>query len=117
MESRIPCSHGGRALVVKETKEVENLEKNSKDQDKAERQRPRNFIRLWVDARVLDQGTKYTIRGVVSLLKGVGDKDDGEDGTIPEATKTIRDLPQVGVKFSLFEQNFLHSESSMAVRR
>ncbi|RWV84087.1 hypothetical protein GW17_00054231 [Ensete ventricosum] len=45
MESSIPCSHGGRALVVKGVKEVENAKTNSKCQDKAEGQRPRNFIR------------------------------------------------------------------------
>ncbi|RRT43824.1 hypothetical protein B296_00056145 [Ensete ventricosum] len=45
MESLIPCSHGGRVLVVKGVKEVENTESNSKYQDKAEGYRPRNFIR------------------------------------------------------------------------
>ncbi|RWW14040.1 hypothetical protein BHE74_00019252 [Ensete ventricosum] len=44
VELSIPCSHGGRALVVKGAKEVENAEVNSKYQDKAERQRPRNII-------------------------------------------------------------------------
>ncbi|RZS15890.1 hypothetical protein BHM03_00047796 [Ensete ventricosum] len=45
VESSIPCSHGGRALVVKGAKEVENAKANSKYQDRAEGQRPRNFIR------------------------------------------------------------------------
>ncbi|RZS03758.1 hypothetical protein BHM03_00033968 [Ensete ventricosum] len=45
MESSIPCSHRGRALVVKGTEDVENAEANSKYQDKARGQRPRNFIR------------------------------------------------------------------------
>ncbi|RRT44686.1 hypothetical protein B296_00049794 [Ensete ventricosum] len=45
VESSIPCSHGGRALVVKGTEEVENAEANSKYQDRAEGQRTRNFIR------------------------------------------------------------------------
>ncbi|RZR97780.1 hypothetical protein BHM03_00027030 [Ensete ventricosum] len=36
VESSIPCSHGGRALVVKQAKEVENAEANSKYEDKAE---------------------------------------------------------------------------------
>ncbi|RRT58086.1 hypothetical protein B296_00026427 [Ensete ventricosum] len=45
VESSIPCSYGGRALVVKGIEEVENAEANSKYQDKAEGQRPRNFIR------------------------------------------------------------------------
>ncbi|RWW09215.1 hypothetical protein GW17_00027307 [Ensete ventricosum] len=45
VESSIPCSHGGRALVVKGAEEVENAKANSKYQDRAEGQRPRNFIR------------------------------------------------------------------------
>ncbi|RWW54063.1 hypothetical protein BHE74_00039407 [Ensete ventricosum] len=45
VESLIPCSHGGRVLVVKGAEEVDNAEANSKYQDKAEGQRPRNFIR------------------------------------------------------------------------
>ncbi|RWV80367.1 hypothetical protein GW17_00058373 [Ensete ventricosum] len=45
VESSIPCSHGGRALVAKGAKEVENAKANSKYQDRAEGQRPRNFIR------------------------------------------------------------------------
>ncbi|RWW29475.1 hypothetical protein GW17_00005999 [Ensete ventricosum] len=45
VESSILCSHGGRALVVKGAEEVENAWANSKYQDKAEGQRPRNFIR------------------------------------------------------------------------
>ncbi|RZS19176.1 hypothetical protein BHM03_00051537 [Ensete ventricosum] len=45
VESLIPCSHGGRALVIKGAEEVENAKANSKYQDKAEGQRPRNFIR------------------------------------------------------------------------
>ncbi|RWV80491.1 hypothetical protein GW17_00058236, partial [Ensete ventricosum] len=45
VESSIPCSHGGRALVVKGAEEVENAKTNSKYQDRAEGQRPKNFIR------------------------------------------------------------------------
>ncbi|RWW63693.1 hypothetical protein BHE74_00029122 [Ensete ventricosum] len=45
VESSISCSHGGRALVVKEAEEVENVETNSKYQERAEGQRPKNFIR------------------------------------------------------------------------
>ncbi|RWW15476.1 hypothetical protein GW17_00020685 [Ensete ventricosum] len=45
VESSIPCSYGGRTLVVKGAKEVENTEANSKYQDKAEGQRPKNFTR------------------------------------------------------------------------
>ncbi|RRT65262.1 hypothetical protein B296_00015918 [Ensete ventricosum] len=48
---------------------------------------------LWVDVGVLDQETKYAVRGIVPfLLRGVGDKGDGEDGTIPEVTRSIKDL-------------------------
>ncbi|RWV79645.1 hypothetical protein GW17_00059190 [Ensete ventricosum] len=36
VESSIPCSHGGRALVVKGAGEVENAKANSKYQDRAE---------------------------------------------------------------------------------
>ncbi|RWW71483.1 hypothetical protein BHE74_00020772 [Ensete ventricosum] len=42
MESSIPCSHGGRGLVVKGAGELENTEVNSKYQDRAE---AKNFIR------------------------------------------------------------------------
>ncbi|RRT31817.1 hypothetical protein B296_00057581 [Ensete ventricosum] len=45
VESSIPCSHGGRALVVRGVEEVENAKANSKYQDRAEGQRQRNFIR------------------------------------------------------------------------
>ncbi|RZS05541.1 hypothetical protein BHM03_00036068 [Ensete ventricosum] len=45
VESSIPCSHGGRALVIKGVENVENTKTNSKYQDRAEGQRPRNFIR------------------------------------------------------------------------
>ncbi|RRT43993.1 hypothetical protein B296_00052944 [Ensete ventricosum] len=45
VESLIPCSHEGRALVVKGVEEVENTEANSKYQDKFEGQRPKNLIR------------------------------------------------------------------------
>ncbi|RRT73869.1 hypothetical protein B296_00014007 [Ensete ventricosum] len=45
VESSIPCSYRWRALVMKGAEEVENTEANSKYYDKAEGQRPRNFIR------------------------------------------------------------------------
>ncbi|RRT76251.1 hypothetical protein B296_00020136 [Ensete ventricosum] len=45
VESSIPYSHGGGALVIKRAEEVENAKANSKYQDKAEGQRPRYFIR------------------------------------------------------------------------
>ncbi|RRT36932.1 hypothetical protein B296_00036928 [Ensete ventricosum] len=44
VESSIPCSYGGRALVVKGAEEVEDTKANSKYQDRAEGQRLRNFI-------------------------------------------------------------------------
>ncbi|RRT57208.1 hypothetical protein B296_00001627 [Ensete ventricosum] len=46
VESSIPSSYGGRALVVKGVEEVQNAEANSKYQDRAEGQRSGNFIRL-----------------------------------------------------------------------
>ncbi|RWW70057.1 hypothetical protein BHE74_00022293 [Ensete ventricosum] len=49
VESSIPCSHRRRALVIKGVEEVENAKANSKYQDKAEGQRPKNFIRLKFD--------------------------------------------------------------------
>ncbi|RRT33583.1 hypothetical protein B296_00018068 [Ensete ventricosum] len=72
LKSSIPYSHRARALVVKGAEEVENAKGNSKYHDKVKGQRSRNFIRpvsmgfsktvesegLWVDAGVLDQGTK-----------------------------------------------------------
>ncbi|RWV91733.1 hypothetical protein GW17_00045951 [Ensete ventricosum] len=45
MESSIPCSHRGKALIIKGVEEVENTEANSKYQDRVEGQRPWNFIR------------------------------------------------------------------------
>ncbi|RWW31865.1 hypothetical protein BHE74_00007548 [Ensete ventricosum] len=39
VRSSIPCSHGGRALIVKGAEEVENTKANSKYQDKVEGQR------------------------------------------------------------------------------
>ncbi|RWV97007.1 hypothetical protein GW17_00040235 [Ensete ventricosum] len=45
MESSIPCSSEGRPLIAKGAEKVENAEANSKYQNRAEGQRPRNFIR------------------------------------------------------------------------
>ncbi|RWW34958.1 hypothetical protein GW17_00000241 [Ensete ventricosum] len=45
MELSISCSHKRRGLVVKGAEEVENIEANSKYQDKVEGQKPENFIR------------------------------------------------------------------------
>ncbi|RWW52428.1 hypothetical protein BHE74_00041147 [Ensete ventricosum] len=45
VESSIPCSYRGRALVVKGAEEAGNAKANSKYQDKTKGQRPRNFIR------------------------------------------------------------------------
>ncbi|RRT81037.1 hypothetical protein B296_00014319 [Ensete ventricosum] len=90
-----------------------------KYQDKAKGQKPRNFIRpvswashqesggLRVDARGLDQGTKSAVRGVVPFLLRVGGKDDGKDSIIPEATKTIKYLLQLMVKFCSFRAKLL----------
>nr|ABF70076.1 hypothetical protein MA4_54B05.10 [Musa acuminata] len=66
--------------------EVEHAEANSKYRDKTEGARPRNEAgNMWV---------------IPLLLSGVGGRVDGEDGTIPEETKFIRELLQVGVKTS-----------------
>ncbi|RWW84269.1 hypothetical protein BHE74_00007128 [Ensete ventricosum] len=116
------------SLVVKGAEEVENAEANFKYQDKAKELHKTGVNELLikitesgglrVDARVLDQVTKYAIRGVVPfLLRGVGDKDDGEDGTIPEVTKTIKDLLQVGVKFFYFQAKLLLFRKFVAMRR
>ncbi|RWW11134.1 hypothetical protein GW17_00025279 [Ensete ventricosum] len=68
--SSIPCSHGGRALVVKGVEEVENAEANSKYQDRVKAKKLHKagvdgfLIKivesegLQVDAGVFDQGTK-----------------------------------------------------------
>ncbi|RWV87792.1 hypothetical protein GW17_00050180 [Ensete ventricosum] len=72
VESSIPCSHGGRALVVKEAEEVENAKAKSKYQDskraKAKELRKTDVDGLLikiaeseglrVDAGVLNQETK-----------------------------------------------------------
>ncbi|RZR74041.1 hypothetical protein BHM03_00031477 [Ensete ventricosum] len=74
VESSIPCSHGGRALVVKGAEEVENAKTNKllvpRQGGRAEAKELHKtgvdelFIKiaesegLWVDAGVLDQGTK-----------------------------------------------------------
>ena len=58
---------------------------------------------LRADAGVLDQGTEQTIQGAVPfLLGGVGSRNDREEGTTLEATKTIEDLLQLGEKFFFF---------------
>ncbi|RWW10518.1 hypothetical protein GW17_00025931 [Ensete ventricosum] len=76
VESSIPCSHGGRALVVKGAEEVENAEANSKSQDKAESAEAKELHKigvnkllikiaksgeLRVDTRVLDQGNRQYV--------------------------------------------------------
>ncbi|RRT47482.1 hypothetical protein B296_00053720 [Ensete ventricosum] len=67
VESSIPCSHGGRALVVKGAKEVKNAETNSKYQDKAEGQMPKNFIRP----------SSWEPRGVLQLEQKIEDSAKG----------------------------------------
>ncbi|RRT68016.1 hypothetical protein B296_00006911 [Ensete ventricosum] len=131
VESSTPCSHRRRALVIKGVEEVENAKANSKYQDKAEGQRPRNFIRpmgfsskspkardwLMQECSTEERSRQYTVL-YLFLLRGVGDKGDGEDDSIPEATRTIKDLLQVGVNLLLFSgKNVLHSRSLMAVGR
>ncbi|RWW05382.1 hypothetical protein GW17_00031345 [Ensete ventricosum] len=70
MESSIPCSHGGRALVIKGVEELENAKANSKYQDRVEAKKLHKtdieglLIKiaesegLRVGTGVLDQGTK-----------------------------------------------------------
>ncbi|RRT34089.1 hypothetical protein B296_00044484 [Ensete ventricosum] len=103
VESSIPCSHGGRALVVRGAEEVHGEYRGklqvSRQGRRAEAKElhktsvDRLLIKiaksegLCVNARVLDQGTKYAIRDIVPfLLRRVGDKCDEEDGIIREAT-------------------------------
>ncbi|RZS26162.1 hypothetical protein BHM03_00059468, partial [Ensete ventricosum] len=72
IESLILCSHGGRAFVVKGAEEVENAKANSKYQGGGRavaKELHKTGVdellikiakseRFWVNARVLDQGTK-----------------------------------------------------------
>ncbi|RWW10726.1 hypothetical protein GW17_00025718 [Ensete ventricosum] len=124
VESLIPYSYGRRTLVVKGAEEVENAKANSKYQDRVEGQRPRNFIRpvsmdfssrelkamdfvLMQECSTKERSRQYAVGTIPFLLRGVGDKGDKEDGTIPETTRTIKDLLQVGglqvgVNFLLF---------------
>ncbi|RWV82987.1 hypothetical protein GW17_00055468, partial [Ensete ventricosum] len=115
VESSIPCSHGGRALVVKGAEEVENAKANSRYQDRTEGQRPRNFIRpvsmgflsrwpkvrdfgLMQECSTKEQSRQYTV--LYLLLRGVGGKGDGEDGSIKDLLH-VGGL-QIGVNFLLF---------------
>ncbi|RZS00804.1 hypothetical protein BHM03_00030579 [Ensete ventricosum] len=71
VELSVPFSQRGRALVVKGAEEVKNVEANSKYQDNAEGQRPRNFIRpVWELARVRRELAKG-IRSLPGWRKGV----------------------------------------------
>ncbi|URD78428.1 Raffinose synthase or seed imbibition protein Sip1 [Musa troglodytarum] len=90
----------GERLVVIWAVEKENALANSMYQDKTRAWRElrktsvnRLSIKIAVsegfrvDARVHDQGSKMAVRGTVPLLlRGVGDRNDGEGGTIPKAT-------------------------------
>ncbi|RZS25258.1 hypothetical protein BHM03_00058440 [Ensete ventricosum] len=62
VESSIPYSHGGRALVIKGAKEVENAKAEVKELHKTSVDglliKIAESKGLWVDAGVLDQGTK-----------------------------------------------------------
>ncbi|RRT43392.1 hypothetical protein B296_00050463 [Ensete ventricosum] len=83
MESSIPCSHGGRALIVKGAEKVENAKGNSKYQDRAEGQRPRNFIRpiIWGCTRIILHGFEGppSIRTVLPTDTDTDDDDDDDD--------------------------------------
>ncbi|RRT31314.1 hypothetical protein B296_00058623 [Ensete ventricosum] len=105
------------SISRKRAEEVENAKANSKYQDRVEGQRPRNFIRpmsmdfsarepkVWDFGLIQECSTKERSRQYTFLLKGVGDKGDGEDGIISEVTRTIKDLLQVGVNFLLFSSD------------
>ncbi|RRT73862.1 hypothetical protein B296_00032948 [Ensete ventricosum] len=77
VESSTPYSHGGRALVVKGADEVENAEANSKYQDKAEGQRPRNFIRPF-DYSTIATESNWEPRGVLQPEQEIEDSAKGE---------------------------------------
>ncbi|RWW26853.1 hypothetical protein GW17_00008744 [Ensete ventricosum] len=78
VESSTPYSHGGRALVVKGAEEVENAEVNSKYQDKAEGQRPRNFIRPF-DYSTIATESNWEPRGVLQPKQEIEDSAKGEE--------------------------------------
>ncbi|RWV88936.1 hypothetical protein GW17_00048941 [Ensete ventricosum] len=67
VESSIPCSHGGRVLIVKRAEEVENAKANSKFQEKVEGQRPRNFIRLVRCSGISPKFTRRFAEGIGKL--------------------------------------------------
>ncbi|RWW71546.1 hypothetical protein BHE74_00020705 [Ensete ventricosum] len=48
--------HTKRALIMKGAEKVKNAEANSKYQDKAEGQRPRNFKRPWLLIKIAESG-------------------------------------------------------------
>ncbi|RZR99614.1 hypothetical protein BHM03_00029176 [Ensete ventricosum] len=62
MESSIPCCNGGRVLVVKGAEEVENGRTGAKELHKTDIDelliKITEIEGLWVDAGVLNQGTK-----------------------------------------------------------
>ncbi|RWW69912.1 hypothetical protein BHE74_00022459 [Ensete ventricosum] len=96
VESSIPCSHGGRALVVRGAEEVENAKINSKYQDRTKGQRPRNFITeregLRVDTKVLDQGMK----SFPSSEGSVRTNKDQHNSANPTPDSVIGELKQHG---------------------
>ncbi|RZS03602.1 hypothetical protein BHM03_00033784 [Ensete ventricosum] len=51
VESSIPCSNGGRVLIVKGDEEVENAKANSKYQDRAKGQRPIRLMSMGFSSR------------------------------------------------------------------
>ncbi|RWW75022.1 hypothetical protein BHE74_00016974 [Ensete ventricosum] len=52
---------------------------------------------LWIDAGVLDQGIKCTVHDTIPfLLRGVGGKDYGEDGTILEVIELSKTYSKLG---------------------
>ncbi|RWW40530.1 hypothetical protein BHE74_00054050 [Ensete ventricosum] len=87
VEALIPCSHEGRVLVAKGADEVENAEANSKYQDRAEaKELHKTSVNGLLIKIVKNEGLRVDARCCTFSTRGVGGKDDGEDGTIPEGS-------------------------------
>ncbi|RWW89704.1 hypothetical protein BHE74_00001255 [Ensete ventricosum] len=96
VESSIPCSHGGRVLVVKGAEEVENAGVNSKYQDRAKGQRPRNFIRSVIADINKDQhsSASSTQESIIGELKQHGGSEFDYSTTAVESSWEPRGVLQ-----------------------
>ncbi|RWW81855.1 hypothetical protein BHE74_00009711 [Ensete ventricosum] len=90
MESLIPCSHGGRALVVKEAEEVENAKVNSKYQDKAEGLKKKVYL---VEEEEVIETVVIDKSGEAEKKVGSVDTDPPEVG--PEAFELVINVGEV----------------------